>query len=246
MADLIVDEVMLREPNLLIPRKKPVGRVKLNPEYENDIYAAYLFQSVAGIHRSLKGDKLTLSASVPVMPITTQYGEAGDNPPPNHYYSATTHKKETNWSREVLFTTFIQGRQALAITAESPGNLTRDRAICVTTARFLEGYVFDGAAQYVVGTTLVSNGDLVHGIITLGPSGFKLYTNGILEDTDSGVTTAYTGTTTPELVIGYGDSRQQAYSCYSRFFFFIDWDVELTATQVSDRYKDLYGFTIPA
>ena len=30
MADLIVDEVMLREPNLLVPGKKPVGSVKID------------------------------------------------------------------------------------------------------------------------------------------------------------------------------------------------------------------------
>ena len=30
MADLIVDEVMLREPNLLLPGKKPVGSVKID------------------------------------------------------------------------------------------------------------------------------------------------------------------------------------------------------------------------
>ena len=42
---LIVDEVMLREPNLLVPGKKPVGPVKFNPDFPYKVDAMVLYES---------------------------------------------------------------------------------------------------------------------------------------------------------------------------------------------------------
>ena len=248
MSQLIVDEVMLREPNLLIPRKKPVGPVRVNPDKADGLYASYLFAPNTGWLKALKGPDLTASFALSLIPKFTQYGAAGNSQLSGDYYSATTHEQESEFTREILWQP-VGDREfnfSIATTAETPGNATRDRSLSVTDTNKFTAYVYNGAAQILTGTTTIALNTQYHVAVTVGSAGFRLYVNGVLEDSDAAVTTAYTGYTTPELVLGYGDQASVTRASSGYVFMFNDWTVALSDAEIAERANDPYQILIPA
>jgi len=242
-----VEEVLLREPNLWVPGKKPVGPVRIDPSKASGIYASYLF-SANSVLKALKGDNLFSSYDLGKRAIITQYGSSLYMLPyQDGYHSAKTHKNSSEFTREFLYEPLGTGTDyAIIVTAEAPGDGQRDRSVSVNTSNLFNAYVYDGSTQNITSTTSVALNTQYHVAVTISSAGFRIYVNGVLEDSDAGVTSAYTAYASPELVIGYGNNISATSGHNGRLYMLNDWTVALTDAEIKERAYDPYGHLIPA
>lgn len=88
---------------------------------------------------------------------------------------------------------------------EAPNHATRDRELWIDGAGKFTFYIYDGAAKLAISTTSAALNTPVHIVATSDGSNIRLYINGVLEATTA-AGNAYTGYTTPEFVIGSGQT----------------------------------------
>jgi hypothetical protein len=85
--------------------------------------------------------------------------------------------------------------------SEYPLSTTNDRNFYLTADGHVTARIFDGSAKTVISSSVISAGTWTHIAMTCNGSTFKIYVNGLLENTIS-AGTAITYYSTPEFVLG--------------------------------------------
>jgi len=254
MAQVIVDEALLREPNLWVPRKKPIGPVKVDTSHPlaKGLHECWLPPSLQGLMGNISGEWINA-------PITTA-GSA------NGLGAVSTGGLSTH-------TSSAQG--PISVLGNHAGNLrNRDfsvMSLCIPGAMAQHGVLFCfgsqtfsmrlnstftlsllDANQFDVATTsnTTSQGTPTFCGVSVDPSGnYIVYMNG---------TVGASGTTTRNFTDYYLEAwlslNCEVYANKLQFywefggslFFTAFWHRTLSSADFDELYRDPYQFLIPA
>ena len=259
---LIVDEVMLREPNLLVPGKKPVGPVKIdwNHILSKDLAAYWLFQS--GHPRDMVGNNHgTYYADVKpnshqggsrYCPVSTDEGSAleiTDN---------TVFRPDSNGM------TAIVDFEIFTMNTATIGLLNRYQGVPSAVRSWLFGLTAGGnligafstngtyqGANNVNGSATVSINNRYVAAMTWKPSTATLYLNGVQDGINtSSASSLHTGST-PLYIGGPQYSPRGIGSAQNSLLFGHVYSASfyrrvLSTAEIYSLYHDRYQFLIPA
>jgi hypothetical protein len=248
---LITEEALLREPNLWVPDRKPVGQVKIdwNHPLGANVIHAFLLRGLSAVDLFTK-ERLSKTGT----PTFEANSIVFDTTNPDYFASSSTKfdfpDDEGTLIAKVRCDSSAGFRGVFSDKGSSVWNTTEGIAFYVGTSGPNRLYVvMNGTSLYRVGDTALTQG-AVHTIATtFDPTNeIQIYIDGVADTflASAGTYSTYTKSASSTITIGSYYDRAVDRSFTGLIEYAYAFDRSLTSSEIQSLTDDPYQFLIPA